>query len=61
MEKAEALTPAAKTGRKPAASSHRLKSLRRRLILRKLKPSLKPKEDYSQVREKLLLRPTKEP
>ena len=42
MEKVEALTSAAKTGIKPAASSHRLKSLRRRLILRKLKPSLKP-------------------
>ena len=45
MEKAEALTPAAKTGIKPEDSSHWLKSLRRRLILRKLKPSLKPKED----------------
>ena len=45
MEKAEAFTPAVKTGIKPTASSHRLKSLKRRLILRKLKPSLKPKED----------------
>ena len=43
MEKEETSMQEAKTGRKPAISSHRLKSLRRRLVLRKLRPSLKPK------------------